>query len=350
MGRQNIYSTMSVASLMPPPVVHDLIDFLVNNRQSILSPLQKTELLKTRFSSHTPISEIVHRITAPGKEQTFSLLRVPSKTTVLNEAVDMTFVPFDILQMKEVSPTFLKSLSLLPELNDRIVLNITDLTKANGEFSDITLFHWRMVRDFLSRSFYTSTGNSWISPILVRYVAKVYSMTLGGQIARIFGLTALPASFVQTLFALFFVGKMTSPEVSHDFMKAHHKELGLYDLGALTQVLAFVEDQLQHKCPLTLEEVFQVINADGHSQLQNEAGVSRLNRSILNVRFGSLYSEKPVSAIALEYPPYFFFLILLVLSNVRIGLSIYMKTLNLDREGKQVVEQLLKSPVLTSGL
>lgn len=349
MGRQNIFTTLGVASVLPQSMRTDLLEFLVNNRQYILTPAKKSEAFKTRFSGHTPISEIVHRIMSLGKDQTYSLIRLPSKTTALREVVDMTFVPFDILQLKEVTPSFSKTLSLLPEINDKIIVNITDITKANGEFSDITQFHWRIVRDFLSRSFFVSSGNVWISPSLVRYVAKVYSMTIGGQIARLFGLSPLIQMFIQTVFGLYFVGKMTTSEIAPEFMKSHYKGLGLYDPQDLGQILAFVEDTLEKKTPESLEDVFAVIDAYDHDQLKTTQG-SRLTRAVLNVKLAQIFPENHVSTIALEYPPYFLFLILLVLSNVRIGLSFPMKNLNLDREGKDLMEQLLKSPLFTSGI
>lgn len=349
MGRQNIYHTLGVSSVMPQSMRNDLVEFLVANRQHILPPVKKSEAFKTRFSGHSPISEIVHRLTVMGKDQAYSLIRLPSKTTVLREVVDMTFVPFDLLQLKEVTPSYSKTLSLLPELNDKLVINITDITKANGEFQDATQFQWRVVRDFLSRSFYVSSGNVWISPALVRYVAKVYSMTIGGQIARLFGLSPLIQMFIQTIFALFFVGKMTTTEVAQAFVKANAKQLGVQDTQDLVQIFAFVEDTLNKKAPESLEEVFQVIDAYGHDQLRGEHG-SRLTRPVLNVKFASLFPEGHVSTIALEYPPYFLFLILLVLSNTRIGLSFPMKNLNLVREGHDVFEQMIKSPLFTGGI
>lgn len=349
MGRQNIFSTLSVASVIPASMRNDLLEFLIANRQHIVAPPKKTEAFKTRFSGNTPIAEIVHRITALGKDQAFSLISLPSKTTNLREVVDMTFIPFDILQLKEVTPTYSKSLSLIPELDDKIVINITDITKANGDFSDITQFQWRIVRDFLSRSFYVSSGNVWNSPILVRYVAKVYSMTMGGQIARLFGLSPLIQTFIQSVFAMFFVAKMTTTDSAASFMRANHKAIGLYDVQELGQIFAFVEDTLGKKAPESLEDVFKIIDAYGHDQLTSPTG-SRLTRPVLNMRFASLFPENHVSTTALEYPPYFLFLILLVLSNTRIGLSFPMKNLNLTREGNEVMEQVLKSPLFTQGI
>lgn len=349
MGRQNIFNQVSVTSVVHPSMRQELVDFIIAHRQHILPPAKAMDMFKTRFSGRSPISEIFQRIVMVGKDKSYGLIRLPSKSVALHEVVDMTFIPFDLLQLKEVSPQHAKTLSLLPDVNDKLIINITDITKADGEFSDITQFQWRVVRDFLSRSYYTSSGNVWISPALVRYVAKVYSMTIGGQLARLFGLSPIVQTFVQTCFALFFVGQMTTPALAPAFMRAHAKALNLHDSQDLLQIFAFVQDTLHKPTPESLEEVFAVIDAYGASQLQHGNG-SRLNRAILNQKFASLHPEGRVSTIALEYPPYFLFMILLALSNVRMGLSFSMKNMNLMKEGQEVTQQMIHSPLFTAGL
>lgn len=349
MGRQNIFTTLSVTSVMPPVLVENLLDFLINNRSAILSPEKRSELFKTRFSGHSILSDIVNRLTIVGKDQAYNLIRLPSKTVALREAVDMTFIPIDVLQMKDVAPSFSKSLSLIPELDDKLIINVTDITRSNGDFSDVTQFHYRVVRDFLSRNFYTSVGNVWISPTLVRYVAKVYSMTIGGQLAKVFGLSPSVQSFIQTVFCAFFVGKMSSDDVAPAFLKAHGRQMGLPESNDLNQILALMEDTLGKPIPTTLEDVCKVIQSYGHSQLMGDHG-PRITRPVLNMRFNSLFNDGHLSVIALEYPPYFLFLILLVLSNVRIGLSFPMKNLNLIKEGKDIMDSTIRSTTFLNSL
>lgn len=344
-SRGNIYKTVSVTSAMSPSMIDDLLEFLITNRQFIVSEEQKTELFKTRFPQHSLLSDMVHRLTVLGKGRIYSLLKLPSKTIVLREAVDMTFLPIDIFQMKEVSPSFDSSLKMFPAIDNQLIVNITDITKAHGEFSDVTQFHYRIVRDFLVRSFFVSGGNTWISPTLVRYVAKVYSMTIGGQISRFFNLSPLVQNFIQTVFCAYYVGLMTSFDVAPSFLKAHSKMLSLANPNDVSQILSFIEDTLHKPVPTSLEEVCQVIDAYDHGQLKSDHG-SRITRPILNQKFRSLYPDGHVSVIALEYPPYFLFMILLVLSHVRIGLSFSMKNLNLIKEGQEVMDQLMTSPAL----
>ena len=349
MGRQNIFTTLNVAAVMPLNMRNDLINFLINNRQNFLTSQKKTDAFKHRFSGQGPISDIVHRIATLGKDQTYNLINIPQKSTPIREVIDMTFVPWDILQLKEVTPAYTKTLSLIPELDDKIVINVSDIMRNNGDFSDISQLQWRIVRDFLSRSFYISSGNVWILPALVRYVAKVYSMTIGVKIARFFGLSPLLQTFIQTVFGLYFVGRMTSVEIAPDFVRSHYRSMGIINPQELVQIFAFVEDVLGKKSPETLDEVLKVIDEYGHDRLKDK-GVPRLSRSVLNTKFSNLFPESHIATTSLEYPPYFFFMILLVLSNVRIGLSFTMKDMNLVNEGRDVVEQMMKSHLFTNGI
>jgi hypothetical protein len=148
--------------------------------------------------------------------------------------------------------------------------------------------------------------------------------------------------FVQTVFCLFFVAKMTSLETAQSFAKAHYKQLGLPGHSDLTQIFAFVEDSLGKPAPESLVDVCKVIDSYGNNDLIGPDG-SRLTVPILNMRFASMFNDNHVSIIALEYPPYFAFLVLLVLSNIRINLSFYMKNLNLVKEGNEVFDQLIRS-------
>lgn len=343
MGRENIYKTVNVSTIVPKSTLGELIDFLIESRSFIIPKPKSNEAFKVRYSGNSILSEIVHKLSIMEKTKEFTLIKIPEKTIALREVVDMNFIPFDILQMKEVVPQVSKALPLIPELDNKIVINVTDLMRANGEFSDITPFYHRVVRDFLSRSFYTSVGSSWISPTFVRYIAKVYNMTIGGEIARKFGLSPLVQMFIQVIFCLFFVGKMTSTESAQNFLKAHHKDMSLPGVEDMKQMFAFVEDTLKKPAPESLIDVCTVIAQYGNDQLIGSHG-PRLDVPVLNVMFSSWFQDKHVGMIALEYPPYFAFLVMLVISKIRIGLKFPMDKLNLISEGSRVFDTVLKTP------
>lgn len=349
MGRENIYKTLSVGSIISKNNLNDLLDFLVDNRSSILPEQKKSEAFKTRFGGNSVLADIVQRISVLGIDQSYSLIKIPPKTISLREIVDMSFIPFDILQMKDVIDHPPKTLSVFSDIDDKMIINITDITRANGEFSHVDQFHYRVVRDFLSRSYYVSSGSMWVSPTFVMYVAKVYNMTIGGDIARRFDLTPPVQYFIQSILALFIVAKMTTMETAQAFIKARSKSMGLRDPKELEQIFAFVEDVLRKKAPESLVEVCNVIDAYGHDQLSDTRG-PRITIPVLTTMFSSLYNDSHISRIALEYPPYFAFLIILAISNVRIRLSINMKNMNLVKEGQDVFNQVVRSSLFLNSI
>jgi hypothetical protein len=230
-----------------------------------------------------------------------------------------------------------------------MVINVTDLMKNNGDFSDVSQFQGRVVRDFLSRNYFNSKGSIWLSPTFVRYIAKVYNMTIGGRIARLFNLSPQIKSFIQTIFCLFFVGKMTSTSTAQIFVKTHLRQLGLGHDVDLVQIFAFIEDVLKKKAPETLFDVCQVIDAFGHDQMSTDRG-SRLTIHVLNTLATSWYRDVHIAMIALEYPPYFAYLVMLALSNAQISLSFSMRDMNLTKEGHELFDTLLHSPAFLNSI
>lgn len=348
MGRENIFKTLNVSSIINQSTLEDLLGFLIANRGAILPPIKRSELFRSRFSGRSPITEIVHRLIAVGKDQNYSLMKLPPKTIALREVVDMSFIPLDVLQIKDAISHIPPGLSVFPDIDDKLIINITDLTRASGEFSDVSAFHNRIVRDFLSRSYYNSTNAIWISPSFVRYIAKVYNMTLGAEIARLFALSPVVRSFIQTVFCLFFVGKMTSSKAAVAFVKSNARELGIYDTSDLIQITALSEEAIGKPVAESIIEVCKVIAAYDNSSL---GGIDhpRLDIPVLNKKFSNLHTDNHLSRIALEYPPYFAFIVLFVLSGGRTGLSFQMDRLGLLKEGRTIMDQVVKSPSLLSG-
>jgi hypothetical protein len=329
---------------MPPSLVGDHLDFLLKHRQYILSPDARATAFRSRFPGRTIIADTVRKLTTQGQDQAYSLIHIPARSVAVGEVVDFGFIPTDIAQMTEISPGHDVALRQIPDLDQKIVINISDLTKSTGDFADVTQFHNRVVRDALCRNYYRSTGSMWLTPPVIRFAAKIYSMTLGGQIARQFELSPLMQSFIQTIFCAFFVGKMTSVETAYPFLKIHGRQMGLPDAPELQIIRSFIEDIVHKPVPDSLEEVLQIIDAYDHTMLKTSKGGSRLTRPVLNAKFASLSPDTHVSIIALEYPPYFVYLLMLALSGVRMSLSFTIKTFRLEKEGKEVFEQIINTP------
>ena len=350
MSRQNIYSTTSASTILNERAIQNFLSYVKTNRGFIVPSSKNQELCRVRNSSNILISDLYTKMMALGKYNSFSFMRIPLKDNAIKEVVETPYLTFDILQMRDILNSEYKELILIPELNNKIIINYTDISRANGEISDFSQFQSRIVRDFLSRSFYVSKGSAWISPTFVCYIAKVYNMTIGGQIARKFGLSPDIQMFLQILFAIYSVSKMVDNNQVSAFIKAHHKDLGLRtDSVEIEGVFSFIEDTIKRRTPDNLFDVCKIIEEYGSDQLIGTNG-PRITVPVLNVMFSSWHNDSFVSFVALEYPPYFAYLILLVISNFRIGLSFSMKNLNLVKEGQNIFQKTIQSSIFLNSV
>lgn len=349
MSRENIFSVPSAKYIMSPAELIRVLEYFIEQRDCILPTHRAEDLLRHRGGGNTVANEVVSNIVSSGKSNRFSMIRYPLKTTQLRETADSTFVPFDILQMREASHFHNPLLTTIPELSDVMLINVTDLTRANGDLADVGQMQWRVTRDFLSRSYYMDTSSIWISPQFVRYIAKAYSTVIAYRLSKLFGLSPMMMTFVRTVFCHFYLTKMTDPKSSGEFAIANSRELGFYDKQEVAQTIAYAKDVLGKDSPESLEDVFAVIDAQNHTSMFNR-GKSRLTRAVLSTTFQSIYPDSHISAIALEYPPYFALLSMMVASGMRIGLSVWMKFANLEKEGRLVFEQTTRSPAFLKGL
>ena len=343
MGRESIYKTLNVSYLLHKSSLEDIIDELVAARPYILSEQKMSDAFRVRLGGNSLLAEITRRLADRGKDKDFSLVRLPSKTIGLREVMDWSFIPFDMLQIKDVLPTMNKAVEVIPELNGKMVINITDITNAHGEISGIPKFHERVVRDFLSRSYYTSSSSVWVSPTFVRYAAKVYNMTIGGQISRNFNLQPIDQMFIQTVLCMYFVAKCTTQDITPAFMRAHGGYMRVASGNDLIQISAFVEDVVGKKAPGTLLDVLAIIDAYKLNQLMS-GDSSRLTLAVLNQLFSKLFTDNQMSAISLEYPPYFVFMVLNALSGGHSGLTRAMRDRNLMKDGNDEFKTAITSP------
>ena len=342
MTRSNLFETVGVRVVISPAMRLQIADFAVDQRQYVLSEDKHLDAFRNRFTGHGPVSDLFQRIAQARLDTGFALMRIPARTVAIPEVMDLSFIPFDLKQIKDCTPGFPTAIAHTASLDDKLLINISDIANANGDFSDITQFQWRVIRDYLSRNYYTNQDKIWLSANIVRYVAKVYSITVSLRLARTFGLSPMVQSFVQLVFALFYIGKMSAVETAPDFVRAHAKQLDFYDLQVVAQTLGFIEDTLDKPAPDSLEDVFAVIAAYGNSQMTK----GRLNRVTLYAKVSSLYSDGHLATIAMEYPPYFVYMLLLALSGARIGLALQLKTMQrLMTEGREIADQLVKLPV-----
>ncbi len=337
MSRNSIYDYFSAKMTVNSKQAAALAEYLIRHRDMIMDPLTTQSFFKARSLVTTPISKIFTRAVAVGDVNRFSLLSRGRDQTAVPELLTMRHLPFDLMQMASVNPSIADATRALPELNDKIVVNTAQMMRQSGEISDVPGFYNVVVRDLLSRSFFDSrTRSTWLNPSLTQFVCKIYSMSLGSSIAVWYGLDHKTQGFVTALFAYFYLGQMTSPEAAQTILTSQWKAYLLPEPRELTALFATIKDVCGKQSLDSLNDVFTAIDALHVERL-------RLDWNILLRRMQAMGPDVHTSGLALEYPPYFIYLILLVLSGSKIGLGYKIKSNSMMKDGTRFVDDLVQS-------
>ena len=338
MSRESLYSSFMVQQNINANYLATMLDFLVRNQNLLLSPQEVQALFKTKISIMTPTSHIFQRALDLGLDHSFSVINARSHKAP-DALTRSYYLTLDFSQMASISHHLPEIIKTVPSLDGNILINGTQLMRADGTLTDQQNLHGYVVRDLLSRSFYQDKRPIWLTPNIAQFVCKVYSMSLATSVAKWFNLDTLTQSSVAVVFAYYFVNLMSNPQTARVLIKSRAKALYLPEPQQLQQILDYTDDVLGGRPPANLDEVFYVIHGIAPERVQ-------LHRGLFITGVSSLGPDVHTTAIGLEYPPYFAYMLLYALSGTRKnGLSMFIKNVQLKREALDFIEELTTSPM-----
>lgn len=320
--RRSVFDYFTARITIQKRSLSELLGFLIRCEHLIVPSATNKQLFATKSMMTTPLTQLATQAVSLGLDQLFSLMVVPPKNTAIPEIFTFRHIPFDLMQM----PSELASAAqLIPSIHDKIVVNLTPSLKATGQFSDLTGFQSTMVRDLLSRSFFTNTTTTWLTPRIALFVAKIYSMSLGGAIADWFQLDVRQRGIVSTILAFYMLQQMSTAENAETYLRANRKQLYLPEAYDLEQIFGHIQETLGVLALDTLDDAYTAINAIGISRMV-------LNRRVVLSKTQKWGPDLPTSSLALEYAPYFIYLLLLCVSGAKIGLSFRLQSMKMLRD------------------
>ena len=312
-----------------------IVKYLVQNRSIVLSHQELQPIYQLKPYSKTIINELFERCVNTGYIQEFaSIYPIIQKTdNSLPEGLTGTDIVYDLKNNRNSYP-----LSTYQELNNKLLINIAGLVKRNEQtkiltVSDVNELHSMYIRSMLVRSF--STSDSWLTPNLITYITKVYSLSLAGMVGKYENLSFQEQITVAMVFALYmsqqFARNDDNPAKPRNFFKCTF----LGSISDLENMAARGAEKASEG--LTLENVAELISETGPQRLQ-KFNISSLYT--MGKQLGSALDAIP-TYIALEYAPYFTFMVLNVLSGGKGGsLQLRMKENKLDgTAGKQFINE-----------
>lgn len=339
MNHQSIYETQVSKTTLNLNQIKDLMKYLaVYQHQIAVSPADQKQLLSSKSGLTTPISNVYHHLVREGVDSILKLINIPKSIQDTPEVLTYPHLTFDIYQFYPVAETAARALGVT-EFNKKILINITPwLNTRTGEFTSLSAFQSTVVRDALSRSYFTSNG-TWISPSAMRSTGKVYTMSLASMIASRYQLTAPQSKIVSIPIAYYYFSKVMPRKDVGAFLTSSASTFKLDRSTDVSGTIDLIEEHFSGKDELSLEDLCSVLGELGIPKLQ-------INGRILRTITASWGRDVHSSAMALEYPPYWVNNLLLAGSGEKTGLHHILKRMGLDRDIPDVASSLVRAPSL----
>lgn len=335
MIHQNIYTVPSISLSMPLRELEGIYTFLLRNQTVFPDTTWRKEAFSIRRQMTTTSGELFHTIVSHFGYDLFRPFIVGKTVETIPEYVTYSKTTLDARQVADVLPVMRIALGPFPNLNNRIHIPVTDIVSADGTLRDSVLFQSRVVRDFLSRAFYASTRENWLNMAVLQYICKVYSMTIRRTISNRHNLDPARQLEMVYVFMLYFLGKLTSPDLAEKIMVANRREIGLGESADILQVTGFVAEELGGKPLDNFAMIFPLIT-------KLNPDLKRLTLPALTNYTRTLAPGIFTGISALEYPPLFMALITQALSGEYIGLRRQLQDTNMIKPGLAAFERFTR--------
>jgi hypothetical protein len=230
---------------------------------------------------------------------------------------EMLSVPFITLDTAQITNQItLRTLGLYPEINGRIILNITPFLNSRNEISDITTFQEHLLRDILVRSYYKAE-TTWLSPNISLLSARFYSMSLSEIPAQLYQITNLyDLGQIRIIYAFQYLSNvLNSRATAASYLRTNAGIFRGITSTVVADVVEHVNRVSQSTEPLSFDDACLSISQLGIQRL------SAFNRRTFITRIGNIAPTAFAGSIMLDYPPYWIYTFLSVLSGRKTSLS-----------------------------
>jgi hypothetical protein len=336
-SRISIFDTLTARTTITKSQLTELVNFIIFNRGYRLGVNEVKTLTGVRPLTATVIGNIFSRAVELHKETLFSFLRVPKANVKIPEVLTYTHVTYDLKQLNiDNDKTLYETISKIPDFANTLCLNVTPMIRDTGLPIDALALQATFVRDLLSRSYFDNKTTMWLTPSLMRYLCRFYNMSMSSTIGSVYNLSFQEQQAVATVFSLYFLQLISDTNTAEIIIKSW--KLGLGTTQDIISVLSHLKDLLAEKYDaMSLDDVCTGINGLGLGRLGS------VNRKFLYTRMRSIGPDIFTSMMALEYPPYWAYLVLLTLSGRKMGLIATFKKNDLQKESVSFAEDFIKT-------
>ena len=302
-----------------------VLKYTIENRVFLLSPLEVDRMVSSiRMILQSPLAQYFDRIIRTSSLRYFAALNITDKNSSIPELLTATNLSLDMRQALTQNSSM-----ALPEIRDKVLLNVTGYMKFNHtegqyELKAIDLFQQMVVRGHLCMSYFDH--EEWLNPSLAEFAVRSYSMILSNIIARYYDLTLLEQMSIAGVFAFLYSGLLSDKGSPND-PPLFNKCTFIGTRNDMENVKSLCQEHMENG-DFTLTKAAEAISQIGPERMR------KFSVSEINILCGNLGPDSLSTMIAFEYPPYWIYFLLLALSGTKIPLIFQMNNQRLMQEGK----------------
>ena len=332
--KRNFFDTDFAAYAGLHAQIPRVLRYVVENRDVVIQTSELNDLAHSiRTILKNPMAEAFNRLVANEQLSNFAAVYLKSTETAVPEIVASQNITLDFKQVKGG-----EILRALPEFNNKILVDVTQTLKTDRYTGELQInaadvFQNLFVRGHLVASYFDS--ETWLTPYLSEFVVRTYTMIISSIIGRQFNLTLIEQMQIMGIFALYMC-QLLSPEDDDLVMPTLFNRCTFIgsreDLKNITEACRDVS-----ATGLTLSKTCKLVADLGPEKMR------KFNALVLSTmcRVGP---DVLTSRIALEYPPYWVYVLLLALSGTKTPMIYHLTANKLAQEGRtKFLDQLLSN-------
>lgn len=315
-----------------------VVRFLIGNRSAVAEPEVLSSIYNVRPTVNSVISSLFSKCLTTGYISEFAVLTNLTKQALsVPEALTMYSYTMDLKYARGTEP-----LDGFPELANKVLVNAANIVKVTPGaivVSDYHQLHAMFVKALLSRNFSASDG--WLNPHLCKFIIKSYGLIVAASVTRMNNLmSASDVSAIAMIYSLFMAQMLATdssdPVPQSFFNQTHFSQF---------EMMRFVGDN---------EDIISTgLDVLKCCELVRRIGPASFSGFSDRMFYGFCqnigpYTDQISTRLALEYPPYWVWLILYAVSGAKSSGVIMdrLKSQNLRRETEEFVAELMRTTTL----
>lgn len=311
------------------------LKYLVENRDSVLPNGVVAEMAQNiRVILKTPMAEFFDHILNVRGLNNFASLYLLESDSSIPELLAQTLVTLDLKQIDTTNVT-----RSYTELSNRILTSISGFVKRDKgtgrlAVTSIDNFINQYDRGLLVASYEDSTSG-WLNPYLGEFSVRTYSMILSSVVSRYYNLSIPETMQVMGILALFMAQLLDSDDGDPTFPALFGR---CTFVGSRVELIELAKScEHESKKGLTLESTCGLISELGPERLRS------FNLRSFYTLACNLGPDTITTSLALEYPPYWVYILMLSLSGNKIPIVYQLNNMRLASEGRSKFLQQLMS-------